>query len=290
MTITIIDILTITILMILIGAIVFINITNFINKKLTDITVNIPPIEVPDPNITVKIQKTCNAENHNNSDSFSDNGFENQNYQIYVEKNNPKNYSISPIIETENNNIENFFIMDNKNAPSTLKGHNTGYFLTPPGRYCIDGEHVVQESTKVLQQTLDEQYNLVSPETIQMHPEMTNIIKNRKINKRFQNNAFTDLIKNDLETDDQFDQASKNYVRQLKNIDEDDIDPTEWFKKFQKFQPSYLEDLPTRGYNIESYTNISDVHNIGRIMLRDNHFKNAKPNGFIFQNSPINSQ
>jgi hypothetical protein len=57
MIITILDIVTILIILGLIGVIIFINIKNFINKKLTDITINIPPFEVPDPNIVVKIQK-----------------------------------------------------------------------------------------------------------------------------------------------------------------------------------------------------------------------------------------
>jgi hypothetical protein len=290
MAITIIDIIIIILVVVLIAAIIIINITSFINKKLTDITVNIPPFEVPDPNITVKIQKNCTVPNAtiNKSSSVSTDDNNEDEYNIYVEKNNPKNYSIAPIIETKNE-IENFSSIGiNKNKLSKVENIQYGYTLKPNSENCLSGQRIVQENNNSMEQILDEQYNRISPEAHIITPEIKSILNNRKINKKFLSDAYKYMVQNGLYTEDQFEKEKLEFRR--KYNDEDDIDPTEWFKKFQEKTPSYLEDPKTRGYNINKYDNVGNIYSVGRIKLRDNVSLNPKPNGYVFDNSTTNLQ
>ena len=52
-----IDIIVIIVLLIVIVVIIGLNISSYIDKKISNICVNIPPIKIPQPNITVTINK-----------------------------------------------------------------------------------------------------------------------------------------------------------------------------------------------------------------------------------------
>src|SRR5689334_21741502 len=56
------DILIILIIAIIIAVIVAINVKKTLNDKLSNIEVKIPQIEIPQPNIIVKVQKKCDSE------------------------------------------------------------------------------------------------------------------------------------------------------------------------------------------------------------------------------------
>jgi len=282
MALGIIDILTIVIVFILIIAIVIINLTNLINKKLTSISVNIPPIEIPDPNITVKIQRKCGyTEIENNNDE----------YKIFVEKNGTTNYTISPKIEDTLQSIEKFAPIDSEQKTiQELTNVPSGSFLNPTGELCNSVQEEVKNRNNVLQNVLNEQYNISIPEQEKttITPEIKNILNNRKINKKFLNDAYKYMIQNDLYTKDQYVQSTKKIQQDGKKMDEYDFDPNEWYKQFQVKVPTYLEDTKTRGYNLEQYDNIGDIYSVGKINLTNNLYKNPKPNGFIFNNYSVN--
>jgi hypothetical protein len=83
----IIDIITIIGIIIIISIIIIINLNITLDQKLSNISVSIPPISLPEQNITVKVQKSCNSDN----------------YDVYIDKNEQKNISITPNIINNNN-------------------------------------------------------------------------------------------------------------------------------------------------------------------------------------------
>ena len=276
MVLGLIDILTIIIVMILIIAIIIINLTNLINKKLTGIAVNIPPIEIPDPNITVKIQRNCNKEMTNDNDDF----------RIFIEKNGSTQYSISPKIESEHTvgKIENFAQVGNEQKLSYP--NPSGKFTVPSGELCGTVQDEITIKNKILEEKLNRQYNIPKEEIIT--PEIKNILKNKQLNKRFLNEAYKYMIENDSYTKEQYDKHNKYLMDKYRDMDEGEFDPNTWYKQFQIKVPTYLEDLKTRGYNLDAYDNVGNIYSVGKINLNDNHYKNPKPNGFIFNNSVAN--
>ncbi len=262
MTLGIIDISTIVIVIILIMGIIVINLTNLINKKLTGISVSIPPIDIPDPNITVKIQKNCESKDDDN-------------YKIFIEKNNPLSYSLSPRIENTN---ENFTQVSSEKKQ--------GYFLNPVSENCSILEQETKRFNSQLDKVMDEQYNTKQKSYIS--PEVINILNDKKINKRFLNDAYKYMIENDLYTKKEYDESNRKFINDNRNINEDDFDPNIWYKKFQVKVPTYLEDPETRGYNLNSFGNFGNINSVGKISLTDNYYKNPRPSGTLFNNSVTN--
>ena len=155
----IIDILTVIIILILVSAIIIINVTNVINKKLTGISVNIPPINIPDPNITVKIQKHCDK--NNNEDD----------YKIYVERNMPSMYDISPVIEK---NIEKF---ESVGSGSDSEKENIKTLLNDEKFLENVANYIKKKNEKIYESGLDPDFNLdkssFNDEEIKLKPIVT---------------------------------------------------------------------------------------------------------------------
>ena len=64
-----------------------------------------------------------------------------------------------------------------------------------------------------------------------------------------------------------------------------DVDLTNMYRQKQIYIKSYLEDPIVRGYNLDSYDNLSPLEKTGLINL-EKEVKYPKPNGYIFKTSP----
>jgi hypothetical protein len=58
------DIIIFLVIIIIIIAIVVVNINSVIDRKLSNVEVNIPPINIPPPQVTVKLQKSCTSDEY----------------------------------------------------------------------------------------------------------------------------------------------------------------------------------------------------------------------------------
>jgi hypothetical protein len=154
----VIDILTILIICIIVVAIITINFDTTLDKKFSNISVNIPPITVPDPNITIKIQKSCDSEE----------------YTIITEKGGSSTMSISPIVSKSEETIgssesipktENFSVADVSNAASNMTSQvgssassaiqNTRAILNDANVLINQASNVVQPYTQKLDKTVE---------------------------------------------------------------------------------------------------------------------------------------
>ena len=76
------DFIILLIIVIIIIAIVVVNINSIIDKRLSNVSVNIPPINIPPPQVTVKVQKSCTNGQSSQGINADDE------YTIYVDKAN----------------------------------------------------------------------------------------------------------------------------------------------------------------------------------------------------------
>ena len=86
------DIIIFLIIIIIVVAIVMVNISSVIDKKLSNVEVNIPPINIPPPQVTVKLQKSCTSDE----------------YSVFIDKNvqgqPTQTISLSPITQSNSTN------------------------------------------------------------------------------------------------------------------------------------------------------------------------------------------
>ena len=79
------DIFVLITTIIIIIVIIMVNINYVIDKRLSNVAVNIPPINIPSPEVTVKIQKSCTSDEYN----------------VFIDNNNKGQYeqqvSLSPV-------------------------------------------------------------------------------------------------------------------------------------------------------------------------------------------------
>lgn len=111
-------------------------------------------------------------------------------------------------------------------------------------------------------------YDIQSKQSDQLKPQMQSILKPDAELPFFYPNCLCGM-------DDKINDINDNY----------DVDLTNMYRQKQIYIKSYLEDPIVRGYNLDSYDNLSPLEKTGLINL-EKEVKYPKPNGYIFKTSP----
>lgn len=225
------------------------NVNLTLNEKLSNVAVNIPPITIPSPIVTVKIQKTDNS------------------YDVFIENSNvgqpAQIVSLSP--DPQKNHIEEFGqlsqVVNNSNLSSNSAQSETMHF---------------QPNTKMNKIVHD----TTVKQTQQFCNKHTPFSKMTPYGRMFENSTgINDHVyplcvanSNDLGGNIISDDGSEDYV-----VNE--------YRKYQQYVKTYLEDPVIRGYNINNYDNSTNLLGVGKIELMNGETQ-PKPSGFVFQTSP----
>lgn len=106
------DLIIFLIVIVIITVIIVLNINRILDNKLNNVAVNIPPINIPSPQITVKIQKSCG---------------DNDNFSVFVDKNNPgqtqQTVTLSPSQNEHFGNLPNVNLSDVSNIKTNLENN-----------------------------------------------------------------------------------------------------------------------------------------------------------------------
>ena len=310
------DIIIITIILLIIVVLFTINISSVIDNKLSNVEINLPPINIPDPQITVKIQKTYGSEN----------------YDVYIDKPNStinqNTVSLSPI-DTKEHFEQNMETIPIKNIKLQKQESLSEEKISAENKIsdvnnAVKSEESIKligkESEKIISKESQEKQIHFSDEedyrcsndkdsvtltckqlengefrcfkNININDSMkkTNDINNDEIlvhsntrqNKSLvdqKNEAYKYLIKNNISTDS-FPICNSSTYHDIINGD-NDCDPSDYHRQYQYYVKSYLEDPVVRGYNINEYDHNASLDQIGKIKLSKD-YNNPKPSGYIF--------
>lgn len=300
------DICIIITAVVIIAIILIININNILEKKMSNVAVNIPPITIPNPQVIVKIQKTCNSENY---DVFIDSDNKGQPSQVV---------SLSPIehFETPSNmqdseksfveKIEDKIEYDKKQEDDIKKNARENYKKIRDEDVKINKESV-EDQQKKLELVQSKDVSLTSekhvkfpdykqeieygdykctkkssPVNVSSESNKNKTCENKSIvNRQYDNAQY--MLKNSKDMENITFPICSNIERN--NINDVDIDPQEHYRKYQTFVRAYLEDPVLGASNIDKYQEVSPIFKSGKIPLDDN-FKYPKPSGYIFESSP----
>jgi hypothetical protein len=276
------DFIILIIVVVIIIAIVVLNINSLIDKKLSNIAVNIPPISIPTPQVTVKVQKSCT----------------NDDYIVYLDKEggtqNQQIVTMSPIDDINNVNNENtaehFGSISNVNEESKpLQIPQNSINIIP--KY-ISTDNTTESNIKFPDD--DEiveygNYKCTRNPKIEVKPVLPPKEKcgNQSLNN-LKDDAYGYMAFNSKGINDYNFPLCSNYERNLigdNSNETNDINITELYRKSQTFIKAYLEDPVVRGYNMDTYESYSPLFTSGKIPI-NKEVNVPKPNGYIFQNSP----
>lgn len=288
------DIFVLIVAVIIIVAIVLINMNSILDKRLSNVAINIPPINIPKPQITVKVQKSCGSDEYDVFIDNDNNGSAEQTVSLspvehFVTKEQiinkldvaksavanvvdalpDKGKQILPIkvntkpetkIDSEVKSINNF--KDDENTSKThIKFPDDDQVVEYGDYMCVHKN--VQNATK----KLAEQQKSCGNQSL--------------IDKK--NDAYRHMIQNSADKNDHIFPDCE--IKEKNNINGSEIEPLEHYRKYQHFVKAYLEDPIMRSHNIDQYQEVSPLFNSGKIPLTDG-FKNPKPMGYIFESSP----
>jgi hypothetical protein len=354
------DIVVLMLISIIVIAIITLNFNTSLDNKISNMSVNIPPINIPETDITVKIQKECN----------------NNDYDVFIEKKNNSTLNIVPELNKNtyvNTNIEPFGQVNNNNNNNNNKEHPffnniSKIFNKPFMPFQLQTkkpeqlsniqtqqksmksqiQHFTTEENKPLNitQTQTQQENIIE----NTFNNNTNIDNNNNITdpntnlnnkydynypsyeelKKYQNNIIDeyDDIYDPKKNINENNYAEKHNINELSkcnssiankkiealgkglenkymtlqnndndnnncnyneniinNINDEEWDPNEFYKKHQIIEKSYLEDYKTRGYNIFDFDDYGTIYNIGKIDLKYKETNDPKGYGYMFKNS-----
>lgn len=285
------DIFVLIVAVIIIVAIVLINMNSILDKRLSNVAVNIPPINIPNPQITVKVQKSCGSDE----------------YEVFIDNNNEgvkeQTVSLSP--------IEHFMTKEqiiNKLDVVKSKVANVVDSLPDKGKQILPIKVNTKPQTKI-----DNEDNFTNDEnTSKTHikfPDDDQVVEygdymcvhknvhnaSEKLAEQKQkscgnqslidkkNDAYGHMIQNSADKNDHI--FPDCGIKEKNNINGSEIEPLEHYRKYQHFVKAYLEDPIMRSHNIDQYQDVSPLFNSGKIPLTDG-FKNPKPMGYIFESSP----
>jgi hypothetical protein len=249
------------------------NLNATLNTRLSNVAINIPPITIPPPQITVKIQKP--------------NGL-NDSYDVYIEnqKSNQKGQvvSLSPI----GNEIEGFSpnlndVSQTRQVQQLLQAQQSLQLqqsLQPQLQQSLQPQ--LQQSLQPQLQQVQQEHNKNSI-TLEQHPEKrvcNNSLSNQKvnayghmfINSRGINEHNYPMCNDNSYVDPTCDDITDDYV-------------VNQYRQYQQFVQGNLEDPILRGYNVNDYDDNVSVIGIGKIDLKNGEDQ-PKPEGYIFPTSP----
>lgn len=252
------DIIILIIVVIILSVIIGININSVINNKLENISVTIPPIKLPEPNIIVKIQKDCDRND----------------YDVYIEKSSDD--KLEHFSEANKNKEEKHV------DPYTIK--NTEEKLINISEKNISLAPITKKSTQFPDADNIIKYGDYTCYKKTEQPKQEEIKTEEKTKEKLPLNES--ILLNEYET---YKYLFKNNTKLLKDdfdeqINELNYDPAEYFKKHQQFVKSYLDDPIMKGGNIGEYNDVADIYDIGKIKLTK-ITEYPQPDGYIFNDS-----
>jgi len=301
------DIFVLIAVVIIIVVIVLINMNSILDKRLSNVAVNIPPINIPNPQVIVKVQKSCDS---NEYDVFVDNENIGQTKQTV---------SLTPKTDIEHFMTKEQMMNSFQETKNTVT--DVAKVATTKGKQFIDlhkkSKQEQQEKHKRVQTHKPVRQTISPPETndntpishikfpdddqlveygdymcVQKNsPEGKKRLAEQKIceNQSLidkKNDAYKYMIKNEC--------GANNHtfpncgIKEKNNINGSDIEPLEHYRKYQHFIKAYLDDPVMRSYNIDQYQEVSPLFTTGKIPLNDG-VPNPKPMGHIFESSPTYS-
>lgn len=226
------------------------NITNTLNDKLSKIAINIPPISIPQPQITVKVQKG-NALNDS--------------YDVFIEKN--KSEQESQIVSLSP--IEGFSETGNASSEELEKTET-------------ESKALMNKALQDFQQNQQHTSQQIQPKQQVSKPSQPICNKSIVTNKI---NAYGQMYWNSRELNNQTFPMCSNCCDNILSDDRTEDCVVNDYKKYQQFVKTYLEDPVIRGANVNDYDNLSDISNVGKIDLLNGETQ-PKPIGFVFNTSP----
>lgn len=237
------DIILFLIVITVIIALIIINVNSVIENKLSNISVNIPPIHIPNPQVTVKVQKSCGSDD----------------FYVYVEKENTNNQQLQTVSVNQLNEHFNDTTIPTTTpvtsvTPVTSETQVTSVIMEEQK---TTNENIEKCNNKSLDKQRLDAYKYLIQNKIETSkfPICSNMNNNNIINKNI----------------------SSEHI-----INDEEIDLLEYYRKHQYFVKSYLEDPVVRGYNMNQYDKSATLSEIGKLPLT-NDFKNPKPYGYIFE-------
>jgi hypothetical protein len=289
------DIFVLIMVVIIIVAIVLINVNSILDKRLSNVAVNIPPINIPSPQITVKVQKSCGSDE----------------YDVFIDNENKgsaeQTVSLSPAVEhfiSKDQIINKLDVVKNTVSNVVDALPEKGKQILPIKvdnkiETKIDNEVKINDNIKYAENTPKTHIKFPDDDQIVEYGDYMCVHKNvhnatEKLAERQKscenqslidkkNDAYKHMIKNSADKNDHvFPDCD---MREKNNINGSDIEPLEHYRKYQHFVKAYLEDPIMRSHNIDQYQEVSPLFNSGKIPLTDG-FKNPKPMGYIFESSP----
>lgn len=263
------DILIITLVIIIIGIIIVINVKKSLNNKLSHVQVKIPDIKIPPSNITVRVQKKCDEDN----------------YDVFIGGGGEKNYSSNiGFLYKEENKIENFGNI-NENMQESAEQESTEQ----------NNAEQQNENQKVqFRENIDDSIEETSEKNINF-PNKSDIIDYDNylcINKKFlmaNSEKFTDnseKITNIKNMKKYNNENTQKILDKEQTYINDDYDSLRYFLKNKKIIPTSFEDGVTRGANIDNYGSYGGLNDIGKIKLTNNKLY-AKPANYLFYGREI---
>ena len=286
------DIIIILVIIAITITLVIINVNSLLNNKLSNIAVNIPPISIPEPQITVQVQKSCTSNEYDVYIQKVGGTSDMQKVALSPVQLNDKNehFTQQPVIQetvTKINNIDgnNSFEKTDKSSPKNVEIPNESNLI--PSKE--------QDPSKVTEQIIDKKEKKEISKNISLENRRQDAYKYISQNSKPINNyefpmcntgptiVNTQLENNFLSNTNDY--APVTTPSDLNNDDEDE-DILISYRKKQQYVKSYLEDPVVRGYNVDGFESSAALEQIGKIPL-NKIVNNPKPSGYIFDFSPV---
>lgn len=274
-----IDIFIIMILIIVVSIIIGLNIVSLIDRKISDISINIPP---QPQNVVIKIDPAINDKFNikvEQQETHKPESFKNIIEPYQINNNNRKDYTEKPytaperdlkinMIELDNDNIAN---INNPDPLDTIK---------------YDPKSIIPE---IVPNTVISKTATINDKPVEFNdviPPTTYTINNQKMIPK---EHF--LICPNDSLNRKFAQGQNNLKPFPIACDQKstlDIDPIDYYKKYYKPIRGNLEDPVVRGYNFGKYDEFFKPYQIyTKLWTKEDEVKHIPvPTGFTFANSP----
>jgi hypothetical protein len=267
------DIIILTLIIIIIGIIIVINVKKSLNNKLSHVEIKIPEIQIPRQDIIVKVQKECS------SDKFDVFVHSEDKTNLKQKQPNLKLTPVSVAVEAENK-IEKFEEINSeenkiKDDSIPIKAqHINKYKDTYPSTFKFvkfpDQEKLLNYDNYSCEQK-QEIINNANKRKTSPFPAYSSA--DPRAIKAFNFKEVKEILKNDQYSDD-----------------DEEYDSLAYFLKNRIFIPSSFDDPVTKGSNIGDYGSYGSLNDIGKIALGKSSFNYAKPKNYMFMGIELKDQ
>ena len=285
-----------SIILIIVILLIIINIKAAITDKLSNVAVNIPPINIPPPEITVKVQKSCDS---NKFDVFFDKNTNGQNHQTVA---------LSPISTPANSeHFGNILPKKSKNKDKKNKDtlHTSKPISSPKIKPLIGPNFMTKTLNAIIKKKKpkkskdNKKKSKSNKKTVKVINNINDLEKTSEFDIKFPDEdnvveygdymcAGNTQLRNKIFSST-FSTIKSPKVTNAMSEDNYDTNITDMYENEQKFVKSYLEDPSVRGYNLSSYDNCSPMFTTGNISIKKD-VEYPKPSGYIFKGSSVSEK